>query len=55
VVPSQRQGPPLQRLDLRLQLGDALTLPHMFAMTMQGPLSPAADMPPDWLWEAMCQ
>jgi hypothetical protein len=24
-------------------------------MRMQSPLSPAADMPPDWLWEAMCQ
>jgi hypothetical protein len=24
-------------------------------MTMQSPLLPAADMPPDWLWAAMCQ
>jgi hypothetical protein len=22
---------------------------------MQSPLSPAADMPPHWLWAAMCQ
>jgi hypothetical protein len=52
---AQRQGLPLQRLDLGLQLGDALTLPHNVAMTMQSPLSPAADMPPHWLWAAMCQ
>jgi hypothetical protein len=25
------------------------------AMTMQSLLSPAADMPPHWLWAAMCQ
>jgi hypothetical protein len=24
-------------------------------MTMQSPLSPAADMPPHWLWAEMCQ
>jgi hypothetical protein len=50
----QRKGLTLQRIDLGLQLGDALTLPHNVAMTMQRPLSPAADMPPDWLWAAMC-
>jgi hypothetical protein len=44
---AQRQGLPLQRLDLGLQLGDALTLLAHVAMTMQSPLSPAADMPPD--------
>ena len=26
---AQRRGLPLQRIDLGLQLGDALTLPHM--------------------------
>jgi hypothetical protein len=26
---AQRKGLPLQRIDLGLQLGDALTLPHM--------------------------
>jgi hypothetical protein len=25
------------------------------AMTMRSPLSPAADMPPHWLWAAMCR
>jgi hypothetical protein len=34
--------------------GDALTTPAHVAMTMQSPLSPAADMPPDELWTAMC-
>jgi hypothetical protein len=27
--------------------------PAHVAMTMQSPLSPAADMPPDWLWAAI--
>jgi hypothetical protein len=36
-----------------VQRGYALTLPSMLAMTMQTPLSPAADMLPDWLWAAM--
>src|SRR6266487_2201473 len=44
---AQRKGLTLQRLDLGLQLGDALTLLAHVAMTMQSPLSPAADMPPD--------
>jgi hypothetical protein len=47
----QRQGLTLQRLDLGLQLGD----PANVAMTMQSLLLPAADMPPDWLWAAMCR
>jgi hypothetical protein len=44
---AQRKCLTLQRIDLDLQLGDALTLLAHVAMTMQSRLSPAADMPPD--------
>jgi hypothetical protein len=52
---AQRKGLTLQRLELGLQLGDALTLPHVLRLTTQSLLSPAAEMPPHWRWAAMCQ
>jgi hypothetical protein len=51
---AQRKGLTLQRIDLGIQRGCADPPAHV-AMTMQSPLSPAADMPPHWLWAAMCR
>ncbi len=55
LAPRPAQGPDAAAHRSRLPARRCADPPAHVAMTMQSLLSPAADMPPHWLWAAMCR